>query len=522
TNKGNALDYFGHFADKRATKWPSGICRPISSPSDQGRIPPPHSGKESEHIDLLDSWKKEIGVGWAERMNPSLPVPSSTLSIWHRTTRSFPLLHANRTAEVPASTKYLIIGSGISGALTAWKLVESGTKPEDIVILEAREAVSGASGRNAGHIRPDSFRGFPGYAAVHGPEQAKKILANERVVLEKVHEFVEANHVDSEFRFTNTFEVGLSEKFVERLADSLAALQAAGGATSHIKFYQGKEAKARTRVPNALCAYEWRAGTNHPGKLVQWILNDFVSKGGKLWTHCPATNIAKARSSNTAGHRWEVHTPRGIVATESVIHCTNAYAAYLVPELREFITPRRSQVQSFIPRLSLSGEDALKHTMALSYGAEEFFSVNSLRDGTIVLGGTGTRDASDLPDGLITFDDTEFSEHIARNSTREFTQLSQEPDNVPLRHGEGLDHAWTGILAMTADRVPLVGHIEGLEGQWICAGFNGHGMAKVFTCAPGLVKLINGHSWKETGLPECFRFSRARIHKSVNPQVRSS
>lgn len=87
-------------------------------------------------------------------MQPALPQPSSTLSLWHRTTRSFPHLHANRLAPVPASTKYLIIGSGISGAFTAWKLVESGVKAEDVLIIEAREAVSGASGRNAGHIRP--------------------------------------------------------------------------------------------------------------------------------------------------------------------------------------------------------------------------------------------------------------------------------------------------------------------------------------------------------------------------------
>lgn len=60
----------------------------------------------------------------------------------------------NRLAPIPASTKYLIIGSGISGTLTAWKLVESGVKAEDVLIVEAREAVSGASGRNAGHIRP--------------------------------------------------------------------------------------------------------------------------------------------------------------------------------------------------------------------------------------------------------------------------------------------------------------------------------------------------------------------------------
>lgn len=48
----------------------------------------------------------------------------------------------------------MIIGSGISGGLTAFELIESGAKAEDIVILEAREAASGASSRNAGHVRP--------------------------------------------------------------------------------------------------------------------------------------------------------------------------------------------------------------------------------------------------------------------------------------------------------------------------------------------------------------------------------
>jgi glycine/D-amino acid oxidase-like deaminating enzyme len=55
---------------------------------------------------------------------------------------------------VPASKKYVVIGSGISGALTAFELTENGVNGEDIVILEAREAASGASSRNAGHVRP--------------------------------------------------------------------------------------------------------------------------------------------------------------------------------------------------------------------------------------------------------------------------------------------------------------------------------------------------------------------------------
>jgi hypothetical protein len=87
-------------------------------------------------------------------VKPSAPLPRPCLSYWQRTTRAFPHLNANRTTPVPAARQYVIIGSGISGALTAFKLTENGVSGADIVILEAREAASGASSRNAGHVRP--------------------------------------------------------------------------------------------------------------------------------------------------------------------------------------------------------------------------------------------------------------------------------------------------------------------------------------------------------------------------------
>ena len=82
------------------------------------------------------------------------PVTSPCVSYWHRTTRAFPYLNANKLNQTPSTAEYVIVGSGISGALTAFELLAGGVKPENVVILEAREAVSGASGRNAGHVRP--------------------------------------------------------------------------------------------------------------------------------------------------------------------------------------------------------------------------------------------------------------------------------------------------------------------------------------------------------------------------------
>lgn len=42
-------------------------------------------------------------------------------------------------------------------------------------------------------------------------------------------------------------------------------------------------------------------------------------------------------------------------------------------------------------------------------------------------------------------------------------------------HGEGLEFGWTGIIAMTTDSVPFIGPVPSLPGQYVCAGFNGHG-----------------------------------------------
>ena len=72
---------------------------------------------------------------------------------------------------------------------------------------------------------------------------------------------------------------------------------------------------------------------------------------------------------------------------------------------------------------------------------------------------------------------------------------------------------------MTPDSVPVVGAVDGKLGQWICAGFNGHGMARIFTCAPGLVKLMMGQSWQELELPECFQYSKDRLTKAEKGNV---
>ena len=349
--------------------------------------------------------------------------------------------------------------------------------------------------QNTDLLGVDAFRGFPQFSAIHGPEQARKIIENERIVLERVKEFVQKHNIKSDFNYTTTLDVCFNDDFADYQSKALEAYQAAGGDTSHVKFYQfkdEKEALAKTRVPGAVSAYEWPAASNHPAKLCQWILNSVIEKGGKLWTHCPAVKIVKhqdlngSQGSELSKLRWDVHTPRGVVAAETVIHCTNAYSAYLLPGLDGFMKPRRAQAHSFVPTNSLAADNIINHTMSLRYGLHNYFSFIQLKDSTgrIILGGPGAWNGAFFTPPVLqemtTFDDSKYTKEAAENSLGEFIKmahpnLSSGSHTANIRHGEGLDHAWTGILGTTPDMVPLIGSVEGLDGQWVCAGFNGHG-----------------------------------------------
>ena len=44
-------------------------------------------------------------------------------------------------------------------------------------------------------------------------------------------------------------------------------------------------------------------------------------------------------------------------------------------------------------------------------------------------------------------------------------------------------------------------------------------MARIFTAAPGLVRLMNGESWSATGLPEVYQMTPQRLEKLKNLDV---
>lgn len=83
------------------------------------------------------------------KQNPPFPypVPNSTVPFWR--TELHPLDSHRSTPELPKQCEILIIGAGYTGSSMAHHLLEDNEAAgSSMVILEAREACSGATGRN--------------------------------------------------------------------------------------------------------------------------------------------------------------------------------------------------------------------------------------------------------------------------------------------------------------------------------------------------------------------------------------
>lgn len=90
------------------------------------------------------------------RIPVSLPRDNPTQSYWQIPPSA--LADYRSSPNLPDSADTVIIGSGITGAAVAWHLLSQSTSPGSILMLEARQVCSGATGRNGNPPSSEPFR----------------------------------------------------------------------------------------------------------------------------------------------------------------------------------------------------------------------------------------------------------------------------------------------------------------------------------------------------------------------------
>lgn len=128
-------------------------------------------------ISLVSNANEEFSKAQKRISEPRLPHSSTTKSFWQQNPL-FPELVNIRSETLPSAADIVIIGSGIAGASVAYTILnecQATGIAKRIVLLEAREICSGATGRNGGHIKATPYHTYSQYKARFGAAQAKKL-----------------------------------------------------------------------------------------------------------------------------------------------------------------------------------------------------------------------------------------------------------------------------------------------------------------------------------------------------------
>ena len=103
-----------------------------------------------------------------------------------------------------AEADVCIIGSGIAGISTAYELVSSGAK---VIMLEAREVLSGESGRTSGHLSNALDDGYIAISKKHGDDGAKLAAESHTWALHHVGEVSKKLGIECEYRVLPGYEI---------------------------------------------------------------------------------------------------------------------------------------------------------------------------------------------------------------------------------------------------------------------------------------------------------------------------
>lgn len=453
-----------------------------------------------------------------------LPVPNSTKSYWHKEP-SKKLFGYRSTTDLPATADTIVIGTGMTGSFAARFLKEA--SPEgSLVVLEAREACWGATGRNGGHCQPFLYN------------PSEEIARFELETYFFLRDLVEREDIACGWRSVNGVHAVLTQELFDAAAEAIPRLRAkipdfkdkvvavgpeglVGGSSAGDEWAAGMTLESlRLNQPDVKGAVVQKyAASMWPYKLVCWVLEKLVAEYApaqfNLQTNTPATMLTRDSQSG----KWVVRTPRGQIVADRVLLATNAYTSRLLPEFADLIVPVRGQIGALLPpepRVALDYSyvffGQLKDENGDDTTRDEYLVQRPLPTGELILGG-GRHLAKGMAVG-------EWHDDVIEQPVATWLQKELEPVLYLDRKNEkeiskGLEASmeWTGIMGYSRDQAPWIGAVPeslgGGEGLFMASGFTGHGMPRCALAGRGVARIMTG-SEEDHGLPKVFIASEER------------
>ncbi|KAF2214967.1 hypothetical protein CERZMDRAFT_82850 [Cercospora zeae-maydis SCOH1-5] len=379
-------------------------------------------------------------------------------------------------------TDVVVVGSGISGIQTAYELV---TRGYNVVMLEARDVLSGETGRTSGHLASALDDGYANILSKHGKSGAKIAAASHQWAISRVGELVQKHHIDCEYRKLLGVQISQydckkqskeHETEVEELKEEVEKAQDFG---IDVKFEQGYKVKGWDGQPDQRDAAIFSdQATFHPTKYLNVLLKWLDKQSNfKCYTHTRVSDTQeKGFGIGPIGSKSsvEVKTFEGYTVTAKDVVMATCVPLQKLSVIAEMEYMRTYSLAIKVPKGYV--EDILLYDLAEAYKYIRLTKADAEND-YIIIGGCDHKVGQEDPTGRFQELETWVRERFTKAGS--------------------IDYAWSGQVFEPADYMAFIGLDPGTQHTWIITGDSGNGLTHGVIAGEILASEIEGktHPW---------------------------
>lgn len=481
---------------------------------------------------------------------PGIPVPNPTKAFW-QDAPPYPELVDIRTATGPPETAdIVIVGSGITAAAITRtflrelerKGVVNGAESKAevngsrrswvrVLVLEARQLCSGATGRNGGHIKSSPHEMF--HRLVHTnklkPERAAKLCEVQISHVQMLKEVVQAEDIEqiSEFREVQSIDFAVDEAVDKKMKDMMSEFVPYQPTGYKMVGHSGEEARKQFgATEHVVGAVEYPAGALWPYRFVTALWKRLLDQFPHDLSIETGTAVSAVEAGQSIDFPYILTTTRGKIQARHVVHATNGLASHLLPAFRGKAAGALCHMTAQRPGKDFPDNNGKQSWSVIYNQGFDYITQRANmpggEGGELMIGGGLAQSGKQGMDMIGVYDDSKTDAltlmHLEGLMPNVFNWGAERP-------GRRIIKAWSGIVGFSGDMLPLVGRLDARitkrkakshgianskggsvpPGEWIAAYFCGDGMVWAWLCGTAVGLRLAGSDdedlEKEPGRP---------------------
>ncbi len=383
-----------------------------------------------------------------------------------RHTPSYYAATANPSPDHPqlegdADADVCVVGAGFTGLSTALHLAESGYR---VIVLEAQRVGWGASGRNGGQLIVGYAPGMVRTGRLVGAEDARRLWRLGVEAAEVVRMRVARHDIRCDLK-PGYMLAAAKPGHMEQLARAATLL---GESFDYDKLRLVAAAElgemlGTKRYAGGLMNYA--GGHLHPLNYALGLARAATAAGARIFEASPVERLDGGPS------RAVLRTAAGSVSADHVVLAGNAYLGRLAPSIRSRVMPVGTYMIATEPLGERRARELVRDDICVSDTrfVLDYFRLSA--DHRMLYGGRVSYTTLAPPD---------IGRAMRRTMLRTFPQLADAR----------VDFAWGGNVAITANRLPHFGRLEG--NVFFAQGFSGQGVALTSLAGKLIAEAIAG------------------------------